>query len=75
MLGHTVAFLYCRTTGTDTLCRKIFDCWWESFDVVSFVGRCYPEEEVRALLTPVKPKALSLVELIQQARKRKSENP
>ena len=31
MLGHPVEFSYCRTTGSDSLCRKILDCWWEEF--------------------------------------------
>ena len=41
MLGHEVAFSYCREPGSETPCRKIFDCWWETFDVSAFINDHY----------------------------------
>ena len=69
-LGGPVTFRYCRLSGDSRLpCWKVFDCWWETFDVESFVRANYSEDEVRQILSPPKPKMLSLVELIQQAQK------
>jgi hypothetical protein len=72
MLGHEVAFSYCRQPGQETPCRKIFDCWWETFDIQTFVGDNYPEEIPNAITQPPKPKMLSLIEIIEQARKNSS---
>jgi len=71
-LGGPVSFLYCRTTGEDGLaCWKIFDCWWESFDVVGYFEKHLSEEKFNMLVnTKPKPKTVSLVELIEQAKKR-----
>lgn len=70
MLGHGIEFSYCRAPGSDTPCRRIFDCWWEEFDVVAFVRLHYGEEKIRRILEPPKQKVLSLAELIEQARRR-----
>ena len=74
-LGGPISFGYCRTTGEDRLpCWKIFDCWWESFDVVEYLKKSLPEETFHRLVnTKPKPKVLSLVELIEQAKNRASQ--
>ena len=72
-LGGSVSFGYCRTCGeNNTACWKIFDCWWERFDVVSHLSSCLTEEQFEALLAcrRPKPKLSSLVELIEQAKNR-----
>ncbi len=69
MLGHGIEFSYCRAPGSETPCRKIFDCWWEEFDVVTFIRRHYGDEGVRRILEPPKQKVLSLAELIEQAKR------
>jgi hypothetical protein len=71
MLGHGVTFSYCRAPGAETPCRKIFDCWWETFEVEAFIRSCYGEEKIAEITAPPKQKMLSLVELIEQARKEK----
>jgi hypothetical protein len=71
-LGGQVTFHYCRTGGdNDSACWKIFDCWWEHFDVVSYLQACLSETEFQALVAK-KPQAkiVSLVALIEQARQR-----
>jgi len=75
-LGGPVSFGYCRTSGdNDTACWKVFDCWWERFDVVAHLKTCMPEDKFRMTINAKpKPKMLSLVELIEQAQKR-IENP
>lgn len=69
MLGHHVPFSYCRTGAGSQPCRKILDCWFETFDVRTFVNEHYSQEQIQAILTPAKPKMLSLLELIEQARR------
>jgi hypothetical protein len=47
------------------------DCWWEIFDVVGYLRRCFPEPEIQRLAAArPKPKVTHLVELIRQAKER-----
>ena len=69
MLGHELQFAYCRQPGADTPCRKIFDCWWEAFDIHSFMDANYDAEVIAKITAEPKPKMLSLVELIERARR------
>ena len=71
MLGHSLAFSYCRTPGSEKPCRKIFDCWWEDFDVEDFIRASYGESSIVEITAPPKERMLSLVELIEAARKGK----
>ena len=71
-LGGTITFGYCRTSGgeEELPCWKIFDCWWEIFDVVSYLKQCLPEDKFdRIADTQPKPKVTSLLEMIEQAKK------
>jgi hypothetical protein len=68
MLGHDLAFSYCRAPGADVPCRKIFDCWWNTFDVTTFIRSHYGEEGIRRILAPPKEKVLTLADLIKKAR-------
>ena len=71
-LGGPVSFQYCRTCGDDGLpCWKTFDCWWEYFDVVAYLTKNLNEENFNRLAgKKPKPKITSLIELIEQAKKR-----
>ena len=71
-LGGQVSFGYCRMNGDDgSACWKIFDCWWEYFDVVGYLNKHLPEDAFKALADArPQPKMVSLVELIEQARQR-----
>ncbi len=69
-LGHEVAFAYCRRPARDLPCPRIADCWWETFDVPAFLREHYTAEQLAETFAPPKPKAASLIELIQQARTR-----
>ena len=73
MLGHDISFSYCRAPGSPDPCRRIFDCWWEAFDVIEFVRTHYGEEGIRKISNPKKDKMLSLLELIEKARKGKND--
>ncbi len=70
-LGSDVPFSYCRGCGEKGLpCFKVFDCWWETFDVVEYLKAELPEQDFARLReTRPKEKVLSLLEIIEQARK------
>jgi hypothetical protein len=78
-LGHEVTFGYCRQETVGKPCRLILDCWWEQFDVRSFLQAHLPEEDMvqveRAAASPPPSKVLSLVEMIQQAKDRLKHKP
>jgi hypothetical protein len=71
-LGGPVPFEYCEVCGDDRQpCFKILDCWWEYFAVVQYLKEKLPEDQFNHLMTAKpKPKVTSLVELIEQARRR-----
>ena len=74
MLGGEVPFSYCIQCGNESLpCFKVFDCWWEIFDVVSHLKEILPEDvfETISRLKP-EPKAARLVDLIHGIRAGKS---
>ena len=71
-LGGPVLFSYCKTSGDNhSICWKIFDCWWECFDVVGYLKKSLPKDKFKKLAnSKPKQKIVSLVELIEQAKKR-----
>jgi hypothetical protein len=72
-LGGPVTFHYCRQCGDGgEPCWKVFDCWWEAFDIVSHMKACLAADQFERLLQArPKPKIDSLVDLIEQAKKRR----
>ena len=69
MLGHDVAFSYCRAPGRELPCGRVGDCWWETFDVEAVIRAHYSDEQIEQVLTPSPNKVASIVELIERARK------
>ena len=78
-LGHEIIFGYCRQETGGKPCRLILDCWWEQFDVRSFLQAHLPEADMaqveRAAASPPPSKVLNLVEMIQQAKDRLKPKP
>ena len=73
-LGHQVPFSYCRTENKGLPCFKTLDCWYELFLVEEFLRKALsPDEWKRTFERPKTTKLLSLVELIQRAKKRQEE--
>ncbi len=69
MLGHELNFSYCRQPGGQEIpCRKIFDCWFERFDIRAFMQANYPPETIAQILQPKQPKMASLLEIIQRVQ-------
>ncbi|MBI9073795.1 MAG: hypothetical protein JEZ02_00190 [Desulfatibacillum sp.] len=49
-LGSSVHFPYCLRCGENNgVCFKVFDCWWEVFDVVGYLKDTLPPEEFQRL--------------------------
>ena len=71
-LGHQIHFSYCRKENFGIPCPRTLICWHPYFKVEEFLrNELTPEQWRDAFEKPVKPKALSLVELIEEAQKRK----
>jgi N utilization substance protein B len=70
-LGGPVPFKYCRTTGEGGMpCFKIMDCWWEIFDIRTYLENSLSEAELTALLEAKPPdKIASILDLIERAKK------
>jgi len=69
-LGHEVSFAYCREPAEKTPCFKTLDCWWETFDIKTFIKENYSEEVFQKLTAPPKQKVTSLLEIIKEAQDR-----
>ena len=54
-LGGTVPFRYCLAPGEPAACSKILDCWWETFDVVSYLEKHLSEEEFQRVVEERQP--------------------
>ena len=69
-LGHQICFSYCCHENNGAPCFKTMDCWYPFFAVEEFMRQVLgPDEFSDIFEKPQKPKVLSLVELIEQARK------
>lgn len=69
-LGHQIHFSYCRRENFGLPCPRIVLCWHAYFQVEEYLrGELSPEEWRETFEKPVKPKILSLVEMIEQAQK------
>jgi hypothetical protein len=69
-LGGPVPFGYCKTIGDDGLpCFKTMDCWWEYFDIQTYLKENLSEKEMEKFLsTKAPPKVASIIELIEKAK-------
>lgn len=73
-LGHQIDFSYCRRENIGLPCTRILTCWHPYFNVTEYLRLELSEEEWQdAIEKPIKPKILTLVELIEQAQKRKNQ--
>jgi len=68
-LGHDVDFSYCRIGNQGIPCFKIFDCWYERFDIQAFMKSNYSAEEIKKILIPPQDKVSTLYDLIEKAKK------
>ncbi|PKN63967.1 MAG: hypothetical protein CVU57_16825 [Deltaproteobacteria bacterium HGW-Deltaproteobacteria-15] len=69
-LGHEVPFSYCRCESNGLPCFKTIDCWYDHFLVEDLLRReLNAVDWGRAFEKPPKPKVLTLVDLIEQAKR------
>ncbi len=74
-LGHQINFPYCRSENSGMPCFKTLDCWFNHFDVHAYLKEKLSKEDFeKTFLNKGKPKVMSLVDLIEQAKKRKGKN-
>jgi len=74
-LGHWITFNYCRQETGGLPCRKIVDCWFEKLQIKEFLNENYEEEKISYIFESSRPKLTSIIELIEQAKKRKDKTP
>ncbi|MDY6881908.1 MAG: hypothetical protein V2J25_15605 [Desulfatiglans sp.] len=73
-LGHQITFSYCRSETLGLPCSKILDCWFEHFQVEDWLRKDMSTEDwEKTFQRDPKPKITSLLELIEQAKKRGEE--
>lgn len=70
MLGNEVPFNYCRQPASPLPCRRVLDCWWEIFDVLTFAEKHFSQEALRHVQSAPQPKAETLLGLIEETKKR-----
>jgi hypothetical protein len=71
-LGHQISFSYCIHENGKLPCFKILDCWHSYFQVEKYLKETLTQKEWEAAFTKsLKPKILTLVELIEQAKNSK----
>ena len=69
-VGGEVNFMFCRSENNMSPCRFITGCWEMRFDISKFLAEYFPKEKLDQVFAPPKPKLASLVELMEQAKKR-----
>ena len=73
-LGHQIHFSYCQKENFGLPCARVLTCWHPYFEVENYLrGRLSEEQWKEALETQPKPKAVTLIELIEQAQNSKKE--
>jgi len=71
-LGSPVPLSYCmKCNDNHRPCGKVIDCWWEFFDIKSYLEKNLSTEDFTELVNQ-KPqdKITSILELIEQAKNR-----
>lgn len=71
-LGGEVTFAYCRQEAGSLPCPRVVVCWYLYFPVQSHLEQILTEDEWERFCSyKPKDKVTTLVELIEQAKKRK----
>ncbi len=67
-LGGTVPFRYCMAPAEPAPCFKILNCWWEVFDVTSYLQSHLSEQEFGRLCEHRNPpnRMNSILELVEK---------
>lgn len=72
-LGGEVVFAYCKKEGGDLPCPRTIQCWQRYFPVEIYLRERLTESDWdRCFNSPPKAKMTTLIELIEEAKKRKA---
>ncbi len=72
-LGGEVPFFYCRTVQDGMPCERIMVCWELFFDIEAYLREHYTPVEIERFLHPTpQDKMTTLIQIIEQAKKKKS---
>jgi hypothetical protein len=75
-LGHQISFSFCRIENKGLPCFKTLDCWYVHFPVEAHLrAQLTPNNGRKHLIGPRNPRWLSLLELIEQAKKVNKQEP
>lgn len=75
-LGGDVFFSYCECEGEDLPCARIVTCWQAAFPVEAYLRQKLTAEDwVKFCSREPKDKISTLLELVEQAKKRASRTP
>ena len=70
-LGHAITFSYCRSESRGLPCFRTLDCWFQYFPVEAYLSeRLTREEWAKVFERPGHTKVQSILELIEEAKKR-----
>ena len=72
-VGGEVNFRFCRFENNMLPCRFIVGCWQMQTNIETFLDEHYSEDERDRIFAPLKPKMESLMDLMEKAKKSKSE--
>lgn len=66
MLGHTLSFSYCRAMNSGLPCHNILNCWFERFDIETFITENYSKKELQDIFKPPKMKIATMFEVVDR---------
>ncbi|MEO0294184.1 MAG: hypothetical protein ABIN61_08215 [candidate division WOR-3 bacterium] len=69
-LGHWLTFNYCRRENKGFPCRGIISCWFERIEIEKFLKENYEKGEISYLFEPQPSKLASIIELIEDTKRR-----
>ena len=72
-VGGEVNFLYCRSENNMLPCGWIVGCWQRRIGIDEFLANHYSKEELDRIFAPPKHRVESLLNMIEQAKKRTKE--
>ena len=71
MLGHTLAFRYCRMMNDGLPCHNILNCWFERCNIEAFMSAHYSEKELKTIFQPPTMKITTMLDAVNKV----AENP
>ena len=69
-LGHYLTFKYRREENLKLPCGKILDCWYDKIYIHEYLREYYKNNDLNYLYKSQTPKITSILNLIEEAKKR-----